>query len=63
MNDVRDITIARNGEFALVSYENKVCKRYGYRLESEFKMHRLHLNYGGWRWSRIEMTTLVTTQG
>ena len=26
MNDVRDITIARNGVAALVSYENKVSK-------------------------------------
>ena len=27
MNDVRDITIARNGVAALVSYENKVCRQ------------------------------------
>jgi hypothetical protein len=63
MNDVRDITIARNGEFALVSYENKVRKLHGCRPESEFKMHRLRRNSGGWRWSKIEMTTLVTMQG
>jgi hypothetical protein len=25
LNDVRDITMARNGQVALVSYENKVC--------------------------------------
>lgn len=26
LNDVRDITLAKNGQVALVSYENKVCQ-------------------------------------
>lgn len=55
LNDVRDITIAKNGVVALVSYENKAraaCLA-PYILYIDV-MFRLPLNSGDWSWSKIE---------
>lgn len=57
MNDVRDVTITKNGLYALVSYEDAVSLSINVSIRRPLLraiMRRLHLNYGASRWLKIE---------